>query len=111
MDATKTYPWDTAEFLGDPETQAEYLRIVIEDGDAGEIAQALGVVARARGMTALAKAAGIPRDTLYKSLHEGGNPSLATVLKVLAALDIGLTAKTKKRAKPKAPPRKMRAAA
>ncbi|MBU8540810.1 addiction module antidote protein [Falsiroseomonas tokyonensis] len=88
---TKTYPWDAAEFLGDAETQAEFLRVVMEDGDAGEIAQALGTIARARGMTEVARRAGIGRDTLYKALREDGNPGFATVLKVLDALDIKLT--------------------
>jgi probable addiction module antidote protein len=84
--------WDSARYLDSEEAQAEYLTAVLEENDAAAFADAVGIVARARGMTQLAKDAGMPRDTLYKALREGGNPTLDTVLRVLHALGIKLTA-------------------
>jgi len=103
---TKTYPWDPAESMDSPEEQAAYLRITIEQGDANHIAHALGVVARARGMTEIAKKAGIGRESLYKALREEGNPEMGTVMKVLAALGVQLTTKPMSAAVPEAKPTK-----
>ncbi len=85
-----TIPFDAAEFLDSPEAQAEYLSLSLAEGDPVEIAAALGVVARARGMSAVARDSGLGRESLYKSLSENGNPELATVLKVLRSMGLKL---------------------
>jgi probable addiction module antidote protein len=87
----ETVPFDAAEFLDTPEAQAELLTDAMETGDAGYIAHALGVVARARGMTAVAKEAGITREALYTSLSGKGDPKLSTLLGVSRALGFKLT--------------------
>ena len=73
-----------------------YLEAAFEDGDPSLIQAALGDIARAKGMTALAQKAGLGRESLYKSLKRGGNPSFATILKVINIL--GLTLRLQKRA-------------
>ncbi|MBC7432282.1 MAG: putative addiction module antidote protein [Rubritepida sp.] len=83
--------FDAANYLETPELQLEYLRQCFEEGDPAEIAQALGIVARARGMAQVARDAGLGRESLYKSLSETGNPEFATILKVLHALGMKLT--------------------
>jgi probable addiction module antidote protein len=92
---TKFSRYDVTEYLKSKEELAAYLGACMEDAgdDAAYIAAALGDVARARGMLQLAKDTGIPRDGLYKALSHDGNPSLATVLKVVKALGLKLTAK------------------
>jgi probable addiction module antidote protein len=67
-----------------------YLEAALEDGQPSVIAAALGDVARARGMTAIARKAGLGRESLYKALAPGGNPQLSTVLGVLRALGLTL---------------------
>jgi probable addiction module antidote protein len=87
----KTYPY--AEFLTDDETIVGYLTLALESENPQVIAKALGAVARARGGIAeLARQTGITREALYRSLSENGNPELGTVLKVLHALGIRLSA-------------------
>lgn len=88
---TGTVPFDPAEFLDSHEAQVEYLRLSMQENDPAEIAQALGVVARARGMSAMARETGLGRESLYKSLSEEGNPGLVTLTKVLQALGMKLT--------------------
>lgn len=89
----KTYPFDAAEFLTDDETIAEYLTLSLESDDPREIAQALGAVARARGGIAqLARETGLSREALHRALSETGNPELGTVLKVMHALGVRLSA-------------------
>ena len=89
----KTSPWDAADFLADNETIAEYLTLTLESDDPCEIAQALGAVARARGgITELARQTGLSREALYRALSENGNPEFATVLKVMHALGVKLSA-------------------
>jgi probable addiction module antidote protein len=88
----KTKPFDAAEYLDDAESQAELLADAFETGDAGYIANALGVVARARGMTHVAREAGVTREALYKALSDGGDPKLSTLLGVAKALGVRLTA-------------------
>jgi probable addiction module antidote protein len=89
----KTYPYDPAEFLTDDETIVGYLTLALESENPQVIAKALGAVARARGGIAeLARQTGITREALYRSLSENGNPELGTVLKVLHALGIRLSA-------------------
>lgn len=87
---SKTLPFDAAEFMHDAESQAELLGDAFESGDAAYIAHALGIVARARGMTQVAKDAGVSREALYRALSEEGDPRLSTLLGVLKALGISL---------------------
>lgn len=85
-------PYDPAESLKTPKEIAAYLEAALEDGaeDPAFLAQALGVVARARNMSQLAKDTGISREGLYKALSPDGNPSLSTVLKVAKAFGVRL---------------------
>lgn len=92
----KVIPYDPAEYLDSPEAIAAYIEAVIElaqeDGDYSAIAAALGNVARAKGMSAVAKEAGVARDTLYKSLAPDGDPRLSTMLGVFKALGLKIVA-------------------
>lgn len=87
--------YDVVDYLKSEEDIAGYLDACIEEAgdDAAYIAAALGDIARARGMAQLAKDTGISREGLYKALSPDGNPSLATVLKVVKALGLKLTAR------------------
>lgn len=91
---TKTSSYDVAEHLRTPEEMAAYLDAWLEEApdDAASIARALGNIARARGMTQVAKDAGLSRESLYRALSADGNPSFATVLKVARALGVKLHA-------------------
>ena len=91
---TKTVAYDVAEQLRTPEEMAAYLDAWFAEApdDAAGIARALGDIARARGMTQVARDAGLSRESLYKALSEDGNPSFATVLKVARALGVRLHA-------------------
>lgn len=86
----KTTPWDSAEYLKTEKDIADYLEAVMAEGgdDPAFVAHALGVVARARNMSQLARDAGMTREGLYKALSAGGNPSFATVTKVAGALGL-----------------------
>lgn len=86
----KTIPWDTTDYLRTDKDIAYYLEAVFEDGDPALIAHALGDVARAKGMTQIAKATGLGRESLYKALSPEGNPEFTTVLKVMRALGLKL---------------------
>ena len=88
----ETTPFDPARHLGRPEAQAELLTDAFETGDAGYIANALGIVARARGMAEVARAAGVTREALYRTLSMEGDPKLTTLLGVMKALGVRLTA-------------------
>ena len=90
--AIETVSFDAAEFLDDETSQAELLADAFESGNAAYIANALGVVARARGMSSIARDAGVTREALYKALSETGDPKLSTLLGVLKALGVKLTA-------------------
>lgn len=87
----ETSPYDSADYLNTPEDIAAYLEAAFEDGDAAVITHALGVVARAEGMTEVAKQAGLTRASLYKALSADGRPEFATVLKVVQALGLKMT--------------------
>ncbi|MCD1619127.1 putative addiction module antidote protein [Salipiger manganoxidans] len=87
----ETTTFDAAEYLDTPEAIAAYLADAVEDNSPGALAQALGTVARAKGMAAIATETGLGRESLYKSLREGGDPKLSTVSKVLAAMGVRLT--------------------
>jgi len=92
MAKTKTRRWDPADYLKSDKDVIAYLQAALEDGDSGVVAAALGDVARAKGMTRVARQAGLGRESLYKALSAGGNPELATVLRVVRALGIKLHA-------------------
>lgn len=79
-------PWDASEFLTSEESVIEYLNAAMETGDPAFIQSAIGDVVKARGMTNVAREAGVGRQSLYKSLSRDGSPSFQTVSKVIAAL-------------------------
>ena len=91
---TETTPYDVAEHLRTREEMAAYLDAWLEEApeDAAGIARALGDIARAKGMSQVAKDAGLSRESLYRALSAEGNPSFATVLKVAKALGVRLHA-------------------
>nr|WP_314260086.1 addiction module antidote protein [uncultured Devosia sp.] len=91
----ETFEYDSAELLDSEEAIVEYLTMASEDGDPQLIARALGVVARARGMTDLSRETGLGRAALYRALSGEGNPELGTIAKVASALGfkISLVAK------------------
>lgn len=89
--ATKTSTFDSAEYLDSPEAIEAYLEDALESNDSAVVAHALGVIARAKGMSQIAQDAGLSRESLYKALSAEGNPELATVLKVIKALGLKLT--------------------
>ena len=93
---TRTKPFDAAEYIYSDDEARIYLEEVMKDGDAAEIADAIGVVARARGMTAIAKESGMSRESLYRALSPFGNPELATVMKVLEAMGLKLSVEPKR---------------
>ncbi len=86
----ETTPYDSAEYLDTPETVAAYMDEAFKTGDAAFIAYALGIAARAKGMTQIAKAAGLSRESLYRALGPSGNPELGTILRVAEALGLRL---------------------
>ncbi|MCL2635719.1 MAG: putative addiction module antidote protein [Betaproteobacteria bacterium] len=88
----KTIPFDLAQCLDNEEVIQEYLSQVLEDGDSAEIIRAIGAIARARGMADIAKQSGLGRESLYKTLSEGGKPRFETILKIVRALGLKLTA-------------------
>ena len=88
----KTRPYDAAEYLETEEDMAAYLQAALADGDAAVVVHALGNIARARGMSQIARETGLRRESLYKALSPDGNPEFATVLKVVKALGIQLHA-------------------
>ena len=87
----ETKPWDVAEHLNSPEMIAAYLEVVLEEDDPKLLQAALGDIARARGMTAIAQEAGVTRDALYKGLSETGDPRLSTLMGVVKALGLHLS--------------------
>jgi probable addiction module antidote protein len=93
MAKTKTRPWDAAEHLETEEDMAIYLDAALEKAGARLFAAALGDIARAKGMTEIAREAGLGRESLYKALAPDGNPEFATVLKVMRSLGLRLHAK------------------
>jgi len=87
----ETQKWDVIHHLDSDEKIALFLEAVFEDGDPAVIAGAIGEVARARGMSQVAKDAGLSRENLYRALSDGGNPEFATILKVVRAIGYDLT--------------------
>ena len=94
MRKTKTTRYDVAEYLRTPEEMAAYLEACLEEaeGDAAFIAKALGDIARARGMTQVARDSGLSRESLYKALSGERSPDFDTILKVVNALGLRLHA-------------------
>lgn len=84
--------FDAAEYLNNDEEVAAYLTAVLEENDASLLAAALGDIARARGMTQVAKDSGITREALYKALRPGSEPRFDTISRVCAALGVRLVA-------------------
>ena len=92
MSNVETKLFDPAEYLDDSTSIAAYLTDALESDDPAFVADALGVVARARGMSEVAREAGVSRESLYRALSADGNPEFATVLKVMRALGLQLSA-------------------
>lgn len=90
MATTKTIPYDSAEFLDTPEALAAYLGDALASGSAAEFQDALSVVARARGMTEIAKVSGLGRENLYNALRSDAHPRFDTIQRVLHALGVQL---------------------
>lgn len=92
----KISQWDASEYLDTPEAIAAYMAAALEEGDPALIAAALGDIAKAKGMTSLAKETGLARESLYRTLSAKGNPELSTFLKVIKALGLHLELKPNK---------------
>lgn len=87
--------FDAADYLDSEQAIAAYLNAIMEENDDALLASALGDIAKARGMTQIAKDAGIGRESLYKALREGANPRYDTIAKVIQALGLKLTVTSK----------------
>lgn len=92
MAKVQTTAWDAAEHLQTEEDMAAYLEAALEDGDPRLVAAVLGDIARAKGMSQIARDAGLGRESLYKALSPDGNPELGTVLRVVRAVGLRLHA-------------------
>lgn len=92
MKRERTSLWDAAEHLETEEDMAAYLEAALEENDIALITAALGDIARAKGMSQIAKQTGLGRESLYKALSAEGNPEFATILKVIDALGLQLRA-------------------
>jgi probable addiction module antidote protein len=96
MKYERTSTWDAAEHLETDEEITAYFEAALEENDPALIAAALGDIARAKGMSRIAKQTGLGRESLYKALSPEGNPEFATILKVVSALGLQLHAVTGK---------------
>src|SRR2546427_11821423 len=92
MSKARTKSWEGVAHLKSDEEMVAALDAALEDGDPALVAAALGDIARAKGMTEIAREAGLGRESLYKALSPGGNPEFATILKVVRALGLRLHA-------------------
>ncbi len=90
MTKLETRPFDPAEYVDTPEAAHAYLNDAFASGDSAEIADAIGVIARARGMSELARETGLSRQALYVALSAKGDPTLSSLLNVLKALGVSL---------------------
>ena|ERR1700722_1353691 len=99
MKSLKTRPFDPAEYLDDDDAIAAYLTEALDTGDPAFVSDALGVVARARGMSEVARTAGMSRESLYRALSAEGNPKFETVLRVIHALGLRFSASPARREK------------
>ena len=93
--------FDAADYLETDVARTVYMNDALKTGNSEFIAHAIGVVARSRGMTQIAKEAEVSRESLYKSLSKKGNPEFATILKLMAALDLTLCVKQKRKSRAK----------
>ncbi len=91
--AVETKKWDVIDHLDSPEAIAGYLEAVFEDGEPSLITAALGDIARAQGMSSVARETKVTREALYKALSENGDPRLSTFMDVVKALGLKLEAK------------------
>jgi probable addiction module antidote protein len=89
----KTRRFDATDYLDTEERQVAYITVALESGDADFVRDALGLVARARGMSGIAKKAGLNRESLYKALGGAGNPEFATVMRIIRAMGLTLSAR------------------
>jgi probable addiction module antidote protein len=89
----KTTRFDAADYLDTEKRQAAYIAAALETGDADFVRDALSIVARARGMSQIAKKAGLNRESLYKALGKNGNPEFATVMRIVRSLGLTLSAR------------------
>lgn len=94
---SKITRFDAADYLDTKERQVAYLAEALETGDADFVRDALGIVARARGMSEVAKSAGLNRESLYKALGESGNPEFETIMRIIRALGLTLSARPARR--------------
>lgn len=92
MVRTKTQPFDAADYLKSEDDMVAYLEAALEEDDPRVVVAALGDIARAKGMSQVARDAGLGRESLYKALSPGGNPEFGTVMKVVRALGLSLHA-------------------
>ncbi len=92
MARTRTQPFDAADYLKSEDDMVAYLEAALEEDDPRVVAAALGDIARAKGMSQVARDAGLGRESLYKALSPEGNPELGTVMKVVRALGLSLHA-------------------
>jgi probable addiction module antidote protein len=88
MNPLKTKPFDPAKYLDTPETIAACMTEALETGDPAFVADALGVIARSRGRTEVAREAGVSRESLYRALSAEGNPEFGTVMRVAQGLGL-----------------------
>jgi probable addiction module antidote protein len=93
--AEKIMDFDITTYLKSDEDIAEYLAAAFETGEVDDVTHALATIARAKGMTETAKSAGLARGSLYKAVGDGANPTLSTLLSVMDALNVTLSAKPK----------------
>jgi probable addiction module antidote protein len=91
----KLKDFDAAEYLDTPETIAEFLNEAFETGDSAYITKAIGIAARVKGMTNVSREAGLSRESLYRSLNGESKPEFGTIVQVLDAMSVQLTAKVK----------------
>ena len=99
MSAVKTKPFDPAKYLDNDEAIAAYMTDALETGDPAFVADAMGVVARARCMSEVARAAGVSRESLYRALSADGSPKFDTVLRVMSALGLQFSVNPSRRKK------------
>src|ERR1700722_4083705 len=90
----RTTRFDAADYLDSVERQVAYITAALETGDANFVRDALGIVARARGMGEIAKSSGLNRESLYKALGETGNPEFSTVMRIVRAMGLTLSARS-----------------
>ena len=88
MTKTNTRSWDAAQYLASEDDMAAYLEAALEEDDPALLAAALGDIARAKGMSEIARETGLGRESLYKALSPDGNPEFGTVLKVIHSLGL-----------------------